>query len=170
MAAKDVIGKTIPKPKRGQLNGWSAGAAGLLTVGVGVLMMIPMPGRIDETFLGFLLISSGLLWLVAAGVYARVPEYPGETGGSRSAADALKQLRLLATDKPFRRFVTTRALLMCSALSAPFYVALAQKSYGSPTYLLGAFIAAAGAASLLAHRYGAVSRMPRAASLWSWRH
>ena len=33
---------------------------------------------------------------------------------------------MLVDDKPFRHFVITRALLMCSALSAPFYVALAQ--------------------------------------------
>ena len=38
---------------------------------------------------------------------------------------------------------------MCSALSAPFYVAMAQENLGSPTYLLGAFVAAAGLASLI---------------------
>jgi MFS family permease len=38
---------------------------------------------------------------------------------------------------------------MCSALSAPFYIALAQNRFGSPTYLLGAFVAAAGIASLV---------------------
>ena len=60
-----------------------------------------------------------------------------------------RALRLLATDQPFRRFVITRALLMCSALSAPFYVALAQQNYGSPAYLLGAFVISAGLASLI---------------------
>jgi MFS family permease len=59
------------------------------------------------------------------------------------------QLRLLVTDKPFQRFVVTRALLMCSALSAPFYVALAQNSRGSSATVLGSFVAAAGLASLL---------------------
>ena len=38
---------------------------------------------------------------------------------------------------------------MCSALSAPFYIALAQQNFGSPAYLLGAFIAAAGVAGLI---------------------
>ena len=149
VAAKDVIGKSIPKPKRGQLNGWSASAAGLLTIVIGILLMGPMPDRIDESLLGLLFIAAGFLWLVAAAIYARVPEHPGETGGSRGPAEALRQLRLLVTDWPFRRFVATRALLMCSALSAPFYVALAQNNFGSPAYLLGAFIVAAGAASLV---------------------
>ena len=149
VAAKDVLGKTIAKPKRGQLTGWSASAAGLLTVGIGGALMLPVDGGLDESLLGALFIGAGLLWLIAAGVYARVPEYPGETGGGRSILDALSSLKLLLTDKPFRRFVITRALLMCSALSAPFYIALAQQRYGSPAYLLGAFVAAAGIASLV---------------------
>jgi MFS family permease len=78
-----------------------------------------------------------------------VPEYRGATGGGRNALEALRRLRILADDAPFRRFVVTRALLMCSALSAPFYVALAQGALGSPAWLLGAFVAAAGFASLL---------------------
>lgn len=149
VAAKDVLGKTIPKTKRGQLTGWSASAAGLLGIGIGVTLMLPMAGRFDEYFLGWLLFGAGALWLFAAVIYSQVAEYPGETGGGRSILDTLDQLKLIATDKPFRRFVITRALLMCSALSAPFYIALAQQNFGSPAYLLGAFIAAAGVAGLL---------------------
>ena len=149
VAAKDVLGKTIPKPKRGQLTGWSASIAGLLSVGVGVVLMLPLAGDVDATTLGLLLIGAGALWLVAAALYSNVGEFAGETGGGRSAMEALAKLSLLANDKPFRRFVMTRALLMCSALSAPYYVALAQKNLGSPTYLLGAFVAAAGVAGLV---------------------
>ena len=149
VAAKDVLGKTIPKPKRGQLTGWSAGAAGLLSVGVGVMVMTPSGGQLDESLLGLLLFGAAGLWLLAAVTYSRIPEYAGETDGGRSILEALSQLRLVVADKPFRRFVLTRALLMCSALSAPFYVALAQQKLGSPVYLLGAFIVAAGVAGLV---------------------
>lgn len=149
VAAKDVVGKTIPKTKRGQLMGWSASAAGLLGIGIGVILMLPMAGRFDEYFLSCLLVGAGALWLFAAAIYSQVAEDAGETGGGRSILDALGQLKLLATDRPFRRFVTTRALLMCSALSAPFFIALAQQNFGSPAYLLGAFIAAAGCAELV---------------------
>lgn len=149
VAAKDVLGKTIAKTRRGQLTGWSASAAGLLTVAVGGALMLPVPGQVDTAVLGTLFVSAGFLWLIAAAVYARVPEHAGETDGGRSIMGALGSLKLLVSDKPFRRFVITRALLMCSALSAPFYIALAQKSYGSPVYLLGAFVAAAGVASLI---------------------
>ena len=64
-------------------------------------------------------------------------------------AESLAKLNLLVTDRPFRRFVITRALLMCSALSAPFYVALAQGHRGSAAATLGSFVVAAGLASLL---------------------
>ncbi len=149
VAAKDVLGKTIPKPKRGQLTGWSASVAGLLTVGVGVVLMLPVSGKLDEAWLGLLIMFAGVLWLVAAGIYASVPEVTGETGGGRNVMQALRKLRILITDRPFRKFVTTRALLMCSALSAPYYVALSQERLGSPSFLLGAFVAAAGTASLV---------------------
>lgn len=149
IAAKDVLGKVIPKPKRGQLAGWSASFAGLLGVGIGVMLMSPFSGQQAEALLGWLLFGAGALWLFAAVIYAQVAENPGETGGGRSILDALGQLRIIASDKPFRRFVITRALLMCSALSAPFYIALAQQRFGAPPYLLGAFIIASGVAGLV---------------------
>lgn len=149
VAAKDVIGKTIPKAARGQLTGWSASAAGLLTIGVGVVLMTPVVRTSETGLIGVVLVAAGLLWMLAAGSYSFVKEYPGETGGARSATEALSRLGILATDKPFRRFVIARALLMCSALSAPFYVALAQDNRGSGAAVLGAFVIAAGLASLL---------------------
>ncbi|NND44187.1 MAG: MFS transporter [Xanthomonadales bacterium] len=149
VAAKDVLGKTIPKPRRGQLTGWSASLAGLVTIGVGATILMQPGSALGAGAIGGMLIGAGLLWLLASLVYAQVPEYAGETGGGRNALEALGRIRLLVTDQPFRRFVITRALLMCSALSAPFYVALAQGDNGSTAFLLGAFIVAAGAASLL---------------------
>lgn len=149
VAAKDVMGKTIPKPVRGQLNGWSASAAGLVTVGIGAVLLIPSLGDVGRGVIGVLLLGAAGLWLVGALTYAGIPEYAGATDGGRNALEALGRLNLLLVDRPFRRFVTTRALLMCSALSAPFYVALAQRNVGSPGYLLGAFVAAGGLASLV---------------------
>jgi len=149
VASKDVIGKTVPKKIRGQLTGWSASAAGLLAIAVGVVLMSPL-GTVDDTgLIGMLLVGAGLLWIVAATFYSFVAEFPGETGGSRSAVEALAKLNLLVTDRPFRRFVITRSLLLCSALSAPFYVALAQAGRSTDALVLGSFVVAAGLASLV---------------------
>ncbi len=42
VASKDVLGKTVPKTRRGRVNGWSATAAGLVTVGVGLALWLGM--------------------------------------------------------------------------------------------------------------------------------
>jgi hypothetical protein len=149
VSSKDVLGKTIPKKTRGQLIGWSASAAGLVTIGIGVALMTPAATLDESHLIGLLLVAAGLLWVLAAIVFSLVVEHPGETGGGRSLAAALGTLSLLVSDRPFRRFVMTRALLMCSALSAPFYVALAQDKRGSTAAVLGAFVVASGLASLL---------------------
>ncbi len=149
VASKDVLGKTIPKRKRGQLTGWSASAAGLVSIAVAAFLILRPDQGDGAALYGGLIAAAGALWLVAAAVFSRLDETPGETGGSRSAAEALARLRLLATDMPFRRFVIARTLMLCTALSAPFYIALAQERIGSPGYLLGLFVAAGGLASLL---------------------
>lgn len=150
VAAKDVIGKTIPKSQRGQVNGWSASSAGLVTVLFASVLISGAANSLDPLSCGLLLGGAGLLWVIAAICYAQIKEFSGETGGGANAlSTALSHLSLLSTDKPFRRFVITRALLLCSALTAPYYVVLAQKKIGTPGYLLGLFVLASGAASLL---------------------
>ncbi|MGE0624812.1 MAG: MFS transporter [Pseudomonadales bacterium] len=150
VAAKDVLGKTIPKGQRGQLTGWSSSAAGLVSIGVGFLLMTIPVANLGTGVLVALLVGAGGLWLVAAALFTGVTEQPGETdGGASGIRQAVDALGLLWNDRPFARFVTARALLMCSALSAPFYVALAQQQASAGIGTLGAFVVAAGAASLL---------------------
>ncbi len=150
VASKDVLGKTVPKTRRGRLTGWSASAAGLLTVGVGFVLITPALQANNAALFGPMLAAAATTWLLAALVYSLVREVAGETGGGGNAIlEAIRRLAILRSDLAFRKFVVTRALLMCSALSAPFYVALAQRGLGSPTYLLGLFIVAGGVASLV---------------------
>ena len=150
VASKDVLGKTIPKGRRGQLTGWSASLAGMVTLVFGLALLLPTLRNLDAVLLGAVLIGASFLWLLAAGVYAMVREERGETeGGANAIRLALNSLVLLQRDKPFRRFVVARALLMCSALSAPYYVALAQQRIGPSVYVLGLLVIASGLASLL---------------------
>lgn len=58
-------------------------------------------------------------------------------------------MSLLKEDKPFRNFIITRSLLLCSALTAPYYILLAQRYVGKEAYLLGLFIIANGVASII---------------------
>jgi MFS family permease len=113
-------------------------------------------------FYAALLVGAALLWMLAALVYRRIDEAPGATeGGGNALSHALGNISLLRDDAPFRRFVITRALLLCSALSAPYYVVLA-RDVESGFGMLGAFLVANGLASSLSA--GVWGRMSDASS------
>jgi hypothetical protein len=169
IASKDVIGKTVPKGRRGQLSGWAGSAAGLLSVGVGVTLALAPQDQWDGAILAVLLLAAASLWWLASLLFAAVPESRGETGGGRSVFDSLASVSLLWTDRDFFRFVAARALLMCSALSAPFYVALAQSASGSGLGTLGGFVIAAGVADLASGPFWGrfADRSSRAVMTWA---
>lgn len=155
VAMKDVQGKCIPKTRRGRLSGLATTIGGSLTV---ILTALLFWDRGDPT-LGFytlLLLLAAALWVVAGFLFANVEEYSGETGGGNNAmAEAVKSLSLLRDDAPFRHFVITRALLLCSALAAPYFVVLAQRE-SEVGWMLGVFLLASSLASSVS------------ASFWGW--
>lgn len=150
MADKDLVGKTIPKGRRGRLGGWASGISGLATLGVGVWFAVRDAQGDDPVFYAVLLAAAGMTWVVAALLYATVREVPGETaGGANGWREAWSRLDLMRTDADFRRFVLTRAMLLCSALTGPFYVVLAREHGPGGASLLGTFLVAGGLASSL---------------------
>lgn len=150
VAHKDVLGKTIPKTRRGRLNGFSASVSGLIALAVGVLFLLLPDGEGTPLFYALLLAGAGVLWLLAAGLFARVREYQGATeGGGNAFEEAVKSLNLLRDDAPFRNFVIVRALLLCSALTAPYFILLATGQSEAGVATLGLFIIANGLASSL---------------------
>jgi MFS family permease len=148
VSSKDVMGKTIPKTRRGRLNGFSTAISGLLVLAAGLFMIFKKEENLSIEFYGYLIFFAGVLWVLAAAVYSKIREYPGETsGGGNAFKEAIARLDLLKIDKPFRNFVIARSLLLCSALTAPFYVVIAQSYLGKEIYILGLFIIAGGIAS-----------------------
>lgn len=144
---KDVLGKTIPKRRRGRVSGISAALSGLAATAVGLYFLFAR-GQEDAAFYGALVVAAGAAWLAGAAVFTGVRESPGETdGGANAIGEALRQLSLLRDDAPFRRFVIARTLALCSALSAPYYVVLGKQAGTGGAYLLGAFILADGLAA-----------------------
>ena len=147
VAMKDVQGKCIPKARRGRLTGLASTFAGTITAILALLLFHDRDP--DKLFYTLLLIAGGALWLAAAALFANVEEDPGESGGGENALrQAWASLSLLRDDAPFRHFVITRALLLCSALSAPFFVLLAQQA-NPDALLLGAFLLSSALASSL---------------------
>ena len=147
VSAKDVLGKTVSKTRRGTLMGYSAAAAGLATLGIGFYIQLSAE-RFQTTGLFFALLAGAAgLWLLAAGVFVLVREQPGATeGGGNALTAAIASLGVLRTDSDFRRFVAARSMLLGIALAPPFYVMLAQQQTEGALSGLGLLIIANGLA------------------------
>ena len=186
VAYKDVLGKTIPKTRRGRLSGWISAIAGLGAMGVGLGLGALQDGSESTGLYVALLAGAAILWFLAAWSFSRIVEFPGATeGGSNALAEAVARLAILRDDAPFRKFVIARALAMGSGLAAPFYVALARDDLGGAISLLGIFIAVEGLAGLVsspvwgrwsdrssrqvfAASCGLAAVLSIAVALWSW--
>lgn len=149
VASKDVLGKTIPKTRRGRVGGYSTSLAGAITIGVGIVLALEARGSTGQYIA--LLCLAAMCWVVAAFFYANVKEYPGATdGGGNAFKQAMQNLTLLIEDAPFRHFVLVRALMMSSGLAAPFFILLARESdTSSGVASLGWFVALGGLAGLV---------------------
>jgi MFS family permease len=147
VSAKDVLGKTVSKSRRGTAMGYSGSAAGLAMFGLGVaLVLFPEATREHSLMVG-LLLAATLFWWLSMVAFSRIVEAPGATGGGGNAwSVAWQQLGILNSDVLFRRFVLTRAALLSVALLPPFYVVLFEQDQGSAVSL-GVLIIVSGLAS-----------------------
>ncbi len=157
VSAKDVLGKTVSKSRRGILMGWSASLAGIATLGVGLWLASLDPDAVRTLRLRRPAgrwrgpVDPGLARLRRDPRAAR--RHRGRWANALSVA--LGQLRLLSDDPPFRDYVIGRALLLAVALAPPFYVLIAQGESQGDLLGLGALIIANGlAASLSAPFWG----------------
>jgi len=150
VAAKDVLGKTVSKTRRGALMGYATSIAGAATLLVG--LGVETAGRDIESMqllAGFILAAT-CLWLGAIVLFGNIREAAGATeGGGNAISVAVESLGLLKTDRDFRRFVLMRSSLLSTALVIPFVVLLLQQS-SQTTLGLGLLIIASGLADIVA--------------------
>jgi hypothetical protein len=149
IASKDVLGRTIPKGTRGRINGAATMVSGLVAITVGVGLRLLDAGVTETTWLALLLGVGALAWVAAGGVYATIAEPAGKDDERDGGGAALALLR---DDPVFRRFVLARGLLLVSALSPPFIVALATAAGSSGLGGLGPFVISSGIASMVGGR------------------
>ena len=165
ISSKDVQGRTIPKGERGQINGLSTTASGVVAITLGLALRVFGGSDLSAGQLAWLLVGGAALWVFAAWVYTTVKE-PGRaptthaesepTNGQRgkdggdSTGWFSRSVALLRDDAPFRRFVIVRSLLLVSSLSPPFIVTQAVSSGAGALSGLGGFIVASGVSSLVA--------------------
>jgi len=150
VTGKDVLGKTVPKTRRGTLMGYAAAVAGVVTLVVGLIVNAARERSDADGLFVVMLAAAAFLWLSAAALFGAIREAPGATAGGGSALrQALASLKLLGSDRAFRAFVVTRTLLLSTALAQPFYVVLAREHGGDGLAGLGLLIVAAGLAQSL---------------------
>lgn len=144
VTAKDVLGKTIPKSKRGQLTGWAGSASGLIAVVAAALLIFVDEEKSITSYAIYLGAAAGIWW-IAAFVHLGLAEPEGEVEKKTALGDGLlKQFGLLKTDENFRNFLIVRALAIGSGLSTPFIIALAHDRLGGAALWLGVFMIVEG--------------------------
>jgi len=150
VSAKDVLGKTVSKSRRGALMGWSASISGIAILIIGLWLGTVDLKESSLQIFSSLLISGGVIWILATLVFATIQEQPGATeGGGNAFSVAIQQIQVLKTDASFRSFVIARGLLLSVALAPPFYVLIAQLNSGGGLLGLGALFIANGLAGSL---------------------
>lgn len=149
VAAKDVLGKTVSKSRRGTLTGLATTLSGFATLTVGLLLLYNPSVKSSYFALAGLFFMAGVCWLIASLSIASLRELPGAVeGGKNAIVEAIKSLSILYKDKPFYTFVLTRASFLCVPLSLPLIVMLAQQA-DLPFTSVGLFMIAAGMGNFL---------------------
>lgn len=151
LAFQDVIGKTIPKPKRGQLLALRATAGGIFTLAVGLVLRGTVGEDTSRSVFVLLLVAAAALWVLGSGLFAWTVELPGATAGGRSGfAEAREGSRALVGVPAFRRYVIARVLLSVVEVAVPFYALTADMSAAGPGDL-GVYLAAIGVANIVSN-------------------
>ncbi|MEX2577534.1 MAG: hypothetical protein WD342_00640 [Verrucomicrobiales bacterium] len=150
ITSKDLLGKTIPKTRRGRLGGLASSVSGWIAVAVGIFFALNPAEELPVGLFAGLLFSAGALWFLGAGIMSTLIEKPSAASdGGKALADALKSLRFLRDDPVFLRFCVARALLASTVLSMPFYVVLAHRATDGRIASFGILMVAGSLATAL---------------------
>ena len=145
---KDVLAKTVDKGRRGSVSGIAGSVAAAVTLLLAVAFSAAWLPLSVPVVAGMVIVG-GAAWLLAALVFETIREDPGATEGAVDGLRAVAaQLALLRSDVPLRRLITTRILLLSSALAPPFYIALSGDFEPGGLGALGPFMLASAAAGL----------------------
>lgn len=147
---KDVIGKTVPKGKRGQLLAMRSTIGGVLTLVAGVFILQELEGEQNKKMLFWLVMAGAVLWALSALIFSLIVEEKGATEGGRTPVREIQNAwKFWKEDSNLRRFIFTRGLLMAIPLAQPFFVILGKEELGNEVNNLGIMVIAAGIANVV---------------------
>ncbi len=159
VAFQDVLGKTIPKGRRGRLLANRATIGGCLTLAAAAALHFGLEEQARLSLTLALVLAAAGLWALGALAFAAIDETPGATSGGRSMLGELRAgLGLFRDVRGFRRFVMTRGLLLAVELAMPFYALHASRLLGDSAASLAILIFAVGLANIVSSPFwGALS-------------
>ena len=146
ITSKDLLGRTIPKGRRGRLSGTASTVSGLITIAAGLALGIQSgdtPAAAPLVLIGLGVIG----WTAAAAVAHRIVEADAPVEDGRP--DPIGDLKLLREDAHFARFCVARGLLAGTVLAMPYVTLLAKDGTEGGSEGLGAILVAASAAQFL---------------------
>ncbi|SJM44520.1 Putative membrane protein [Corynebacterium glutamicum] len=157
IASKDVQGKVISKGKRGLVTGRATVIGGVIGLVAGLAIAIFLGSDSPTWVLASVVIASSFSWLFASMIFARLERDEPETSHDAPSDNpwGRRCIAALKDDKAFRRFVLVRSMMLVTALSTAFIVALAAES-GNSIDTLGFFLIASGLASMVGGRVSGI--------------
>lgn len=156
VTGKEILGKTIPKKRRGRLNGTAAWLAGLAGLAVAIYLISVSETEKSPIFFAVFFIAASVCWLISCLVYFFLDEEPSSDMPEKGSA--LGQLSLIKQDPELGWFIVARTFFLGTALMLPFLVAYAREHTGSDfTTFAGVFLAHGLSESLSALAWGRLS-------------
>jgi hypothetical protein len=146
---KDVLGKTVEKPKRGMVSGTAASIAAAGVLIFGLLLVLSVFER-TALVLGALTLAS-VLWFVAAFRFSHLTETPSKIDETATESVSRQYIRYLFEDQELQKFLVVRGLLTATAVAPPFLLLLATDTTNILNQL-GALVIASSFATFLSGR------------------
>lgn len=160
----EVVSKTIPPQRRGEMFAWRFGLGGLLGFGGSFLVRWlvseqgPFPFPHNYGALAFTFFVLGTVSLL---LFNQIQEEPDANPLPRR--NALKQFRIaltvLKTNLNYRRLVITEALMILSTMAIPFFAIYAQEEFQVDPQWIGTYLGVLMISNLVSNIYlGRLSR------------
>ncbi len=152
----EVVGKTIPPPRRAVFFAWRLFLGGLVALGgtAVVRWLLDDHGPLVYPYNFGALFAAG--WLIAAlGLAAfgliREPPDPQLRPRAPFGQQLRRALHISRVDRLFRRFLLMRASLLLAGAAVPFFAVYVQNQLGGALNMVGVYLAAYTLASLSAN-------------------
>lgn len=160
----EVVSKTIPPSRRGELYAWRLGLSGLMGIGASVVvrwMISPQSPLAFPYNFGLLAFTFFVFASSALVIFFGVQEKPDDhLPPNRKIGEQLKvAIRELRTNPNYRRLMTANSLMQLSSAATPFFAVYVQQTLGGGKEWVGVYLGVIMAANLLSNLvFGRISR------------